>query len=305
MRRPNPEPAALRLQAASQPVTRERRRTMLLALGLVIVYLAAYQHGAGAAMSRKKRCPCAERSAVPSAEADVTGQAMADYVVRHMRAERAMHPELARCLHATGLSGNLPSNRTSAGIGRGAAAAGAGRDGRALPGALHADGVVAAHVGRGGGGSQGGDLARGAPTSGAGLEPRAGAGNASQAGPRAEKKVISYSLYGANPKYVLGAERNADLIHTVFPGWVARFYVDAGTVPEATQAALRRHGAEVIPIDMSKREPVCRADERAKLEGGGGGGYGGRYRCRGLRRELEHTASAAATRRDFGLSLAE
>jgi hypothetical protein len=35
-----------------------------------------------------------------------------------------------------------------------------------------------------------------------------------------EKRVVSYGLYGSNPKYTLGAVRNAELVHVYFPGWV-------------------------------------------------------------------------------------
>ena len=41
-----------------------------------------------------------------------------------------------------------------------------------------------------------------------------------------EKRVVSYGLYGTNPKYTTGAIRNAELVKIYFPGWVARFYVD-------------------------------------------------------------------------------
>lgn len=39
-----------------------------------------------------------------------------------------------------------------------------------------------------------------------------------------EKRVVSYGLYGANPKYTLGAVRNAELVHVYFPGWVCTIY---------------------------------------------------------------------------------
>ena len=51
---------------------------------------------------------------------------------------------------------------------------------------------------------------------------------------------------------MLGAVRNAELISSVFPGWTARFYIDLGTVPAAVVNALRKNGAELVPIDMAK-----------------------------------------------------
>ena len=37
------------------------------------------------------------------------------------------------------------------------------------------------------------------------------------------KKVISFSLWGDNPKYTIGAIKNAELIDTIYPGWIGRF----------------------------------------------------------------------------------
>jgi len=38
------------------------------------------------------------------------------------------------------------------------------------------------------------------------------------------KKIISYSLWGNNPKYTIGAIKNASLAEIFYPGWVCRFY---------------------------------------------------------------------------------
>jgi len=62
----------------------------------------------------------------------------------------------------------------------------------------------------------------------------------------AEKRVISFSLYGANPKYVQGAIRNAEMKDTYFPGWVCRFYISG--VPEVSVKRLKELGAEVVPM---------------------------------------------------------
>ena len=61
-----------------------------------------------------------------------------------------------------------------------------------------------------------------------------------------EKRVVSFSLYGSNPKYTVGAVRNAEMVGTYFPGWVCRFYV--ASVPEAILSKLKSLGAEVIPM---------------------------------------------------------
>tara|TARA_R100001163_G_C4996958_1_gene147528 strand:+ start:10 stop:669 length:660 start_codon:yes stop_codon:yes gene_type:complete len=43
-------------------------------------------------------------------------------------------------------------------------------------------------------------------------------------------KLITFSLWGQNPKYLYGSLRNAELAKVVYPGWKCRFYV-AASVP--------------------------------------------------------------------------
>ena len=38
-------------------------------------------------------------------------------------------------------------------------------------------------------------------------------------------KIISFSLWGDNPKYTVGAIKNAELAKVFYPGWICRFYV--------------------------------------------------------------------------------
>ena len=40
-----------------------------------------------------------------------------------------------------------------------------------------------------------------------------------------KKKVISFSLYGNDPKYCVGAIKNAKLAKYIYPDWVCRFKV--------------------------------------------------------------------------------
>lgn len=44
-------------------------------------------------------------------------------------------------------------------------------------------------------------------------------------------KVISFSLWGSNDKYCLGAIYNAVIAKEIYQGWVCRFYIDIDTVP--------------------------------------------------------------------------
>ncbi|KAJ8602294.1 hypothetical protein CTAYLR_007846 [Chrysophaeum taylorii] len=71
--------------------------------------------------------------------------------------------------------------------------------------------------------------------------------------PPDERRVISMGLYGARPKYCVGAVRNADLVDDVFPGWRLRVYADRATVPNATVSALRDRGADVKLVRTTDR----------------------------------------------------
>lgn len=62
-------------------------------------------------------------------------------------------------------------------------------------------------------------------------------------------RVVSYSLWGDNPKYNVGALRNAELVSELYPGWQARFYVGTNT-PVETISSLHDRGAHVV--DMKK-----------------------------------------------------
>ncbi len=62
------------------------------------------------------------------------------------------------------------------------------------------------------------------------------------------KKLITYSLWGDNPKYTIGAIRNAEQIKKVYPGWIGRFYC-ANSVPDKIKSKLKDLGSEVIEIN--------------------------------------------------------
>lgn len=63
------------------------------------------------------------------------------------------------------------------------------------------------------------------------------------------KKIVSYSLWGDNPKYTIGAIRNAELVHSIYPGWISRFYCGS-SVPEEIVQRLRALGSEVIEMSV-------------------------------------------------------
>ena len=64
-------------------------------------------------------------------------------------------------------------------------------------------------------------------------------------------KIISFSLYGSNPRYTDGAIANAKLVSEVYPGWIMRVYHD-NTVPEYIIHKLKSDGVELV--DMSGSE---------------------------------------------------
>jgi hypothetical protein len=58
-------------------------------------------------------------------------------------------------------------------------------------------------------------------------------------------RVVAYSLWGSNPKYTVGALRNAELVEKMYPGWEARFYVGT-SVPQDIVTGLKERGANVV-----------------------------------------------------------
>ena len=73
-----------------------------------------------------------------------------------------------------------------------------------------------------------------------------------------EKRVIAYALFGSDPKYLTGANRNAELVGTYYPGWSTRFYCD-NSVPSKAIDELRMRGAEVFVDEHdSTQNPVVK-----------------------------------------------
>lgn len=68
------------------------------------------------------------------------------------------------------------------------------------------------------------------------------------------KRVVSFSLYGNIPLYTTGAIENAELVHSIYPGWTARFYVDDTVSPDIL-SALTTRGAEVVHVSAPSLGP--------------------------------------------------
>lgn len=81
------------------------------------------------------------------------------------------------------------------------------------------------------------------------------------------KKIISFSLWGSDPRYLVGAVKNAQLRKNIYPGWICRYYVDP-RVPADTLKELYSLGAEIVPREISDHykglfwrfEPACEED---------------------------------------------
>jgi protein O-GlcNAc transferase len=76
-------------------------------------------------------------------------------------------------------------------------------------------------------------------------------------------KVISFSLWGDNPKYTVGAIKNSELAPFIYTGWESRFYV-SDCVPQDIINQLEANGSTVVkkgaaaPISAFWRfDPIC------------------------------------------------
>jgi len=63
------------------------------------------------------------------------------------------------------------------------------------------------------------------------------------------KKIISFSLWGDNPKYTIGAIRNAELTPIIFPNWVSRFYCGKSVPEDIIEKLKSLPQTEVIIMD--------------------------------------------------------
>lgn len=61
------------------------------------------------------------------------------------------------------------------------------------------------------------------------------------------KKLISFSIWGSNPKYTLPALTNIELAAKYYPGWICRFYHDM-RVPQDILDEMDKMGAERRPL---------------------------------------------------------
>lgn len=60
-------------------------------------------------------------------------------------------------------------------------------------------------------------------------------------------KIISFSLWGSNPKYTIGAVKNAKLAKDIYPGWQCVFYVSDDVPPDIIKS-LKEEGSSIIEM---------------------------------------------------------
>ena len=66
------------------------------------------------------------------------------------------------------------------------------------------------------------------------------------------KKVISFSLWGNDVKYVLGAILNADIAEKEWHGWICRFYVSPNVPESAVKELESRDNVEVVRMEQDE-----------------------------------------------------
>ncbi|MDU8923849.1 hypothetical protein RYD26_02775 [Pasteurellaceae bacterium LIM206] len=67
------------------------------------------------------------------------------------------------------------------------------------------------------------------------------------------QNIISYSVFGAQPRYCEVAVLNAKLAKLIYPQWTCRFYVDQ-SVPENVVERLRLNNAEVVYVNEEQQK---------------------------------------------------
>jgi len=60
------------------------------------------------------------------------------------------------------------------------------------------------------------------------------------------KKVISYSLWGDDPKYCIGAVKNALLREEIYPNWISRFYIHEDVSSKCIEKLSRIENTEIV-----------------------------------------------------------
>lgn len=65
-----------------------------------------------------------------------------------------------------------------------------------------------------------------------------------------DKKIISFSLWGNDPKYTYGAIRNAEIAAYIYPDWICRYYIGKSTDDNIIQTLKSLKNTEIIQMDV-------------------------------------------------------
>ena len=66
------------------------------------------------------------------------------------------------------------------------------------------------------------------------------------------KKIISFSLWGNNPRYVLNALVNADLALTIYPDWICRYYCSPNVPKGIIEELNKRPNVEIVMMNRDE-----------------------------------------------------
>ena len=67
-------------------------------------------------------------------------------------------------------------------------------------------------------------------------------------------KVISFCLWGKDPKYNIGAIKNAQLVNEIYPGWTGRFYCGQ-SVSKTTIKQIKKIKKALICLTLHRIDP--------------------------------------------------
>lgn len=62
-------------------------------------------------------------------------------------------------------------------------------------------------------------------------------------------KIISFSLWGSNSRYTLGALQNASLAKMVYPDWICRYYVGKSTPQQTISQLSEFDNVEIVEME--------------------------------------------------------
>jgi len=61
-------------------------------------------------------------------------------------------------------------------------------------------------------------------------------------------KIISFSLWGDNPKYCVGAIKNAEMAKNIYPDWICKFYIGKSTPNQYILSLRQLDNVEIIEM---------------------------------------------------------